>query len=442
MKTILVLAIFVGLGIAGWWFLFPGSLRVAAETVGVAERHDHLGWLDNAELTQADFDRARAVSGFGQGDNLSVIRSIQAGVRGSVTAHDFELLRQDRRRAQAAYPDVKPDDLFVGTWLSVDVSARVPDKFCTSGNSNGTEIGGKWYLDGGCHVSVVKPQYTQRADVATTARVLAAVRDQKHQKRASSLGRWGYFGSWSGTGGSASIHCYHDPLPSNEEADDRHVAGQCVIVIDDNEKLTFPFVVADWLDPPWTKEGLRKLAADKGAVAEAYTPAPEKPWVMRNGSLARGQTCPPGRLCRSMWNADRDDYDNTDIGPADPASWTLESFLGMPLGYVPSIDNGERRADPGKPWFLVASFYGYPDQVSGGWDEAECKAAMTKFGTGMTYPMDGRDFASVNRGNLREVRATQLQPPNAGIQTLADRTLPVVPSRTPAILTTSPIRRR
>jgi hypothetical protein len=148
---------------------------------------------------------------------------------------------------------------------------------------------------------------------------------------------------------------------------------------------------------------------------------------MRDGALARGQTGAPGRLYRSMWNADRNDYDNTDIGPDTPASWSLDNFMGMPLGYVPSSDNGERRSVPGKPWFLVVSFYGYPDQISGGWKESEAKELMTKFTTSMTYPMDGRDFASVNRGHLREVRATQIEPSTVGAQVLADRAMPVIP---------------
>jgi hypothetical protein len=237
--SIIVAAIIVGCGIAYWFGLMPGPVdRVVGKSLEAAGMvaPDELGWMDDAPLTDADRQRIAEITGRGSDSNISVIRQIQGGARGIVTRRDFELLRQDRRRARAAYPDVAEDDLFGGTWLNVDVGARVPSSFCTSHNSNGTKVDGKWYLDGGCYVSGVSAQYTERADAATTRRVLAELNDQKRQKTIDRLARWGYFGAWSGTGGSASINCYPDPLPSNHEADDQHVAGQCVIVIDEAEK--------------------------------------------------------------------------------------------------------------------------------------------------------------------------------------------------------------
>lgn len=426
--AVIGLSVFAGLiGGAILWSrtLLPAPVdrvvSVIATKTGVMSP-DELGWMDDAPLSDADTQRIATLSGLGYSDNVGVIRGIQAGARSSVSRRDFELLRQDRRRARAAYPDASEDDLYRGTWLSVDISARVPDSFCQSGNSNGTKIDGKWYLDGGCYISVVNPQYTNRADAETTKRILAQLKDAAYQKRLARIKRWGYSTSWSSTGGSGSVNCYPDPLPSNREADGRHVAGQCVVIFDEKTKYVFAFDSADWADPPYWRDGLEKLALSKGAVAVDYVPEPKKPWVIKDGALARGQTCSPGRLCRSMWNADKDDYDNTDIGPSDPASWVTYGIFGAVLGYVPAPDNGERRSDPNKPWFLAISYYGYPTQVSGGWTEQEAKDALPSFSTGMSYPMMGQDFEAMNRGNLREARATQI-PPNDGI-ILKDRALP------------------
>ncbi len=89
------------------------------------EAHSKLGWLDNVELTEADRNRIRDLSGQSFSNSFEVIRSRQSGARGSVTRRDFELLYQDRRRAHAAYPEVSDDDLNQGIWLQVDLDAHV-----------------------------------------------------------------------------------------------------------------------------------------------------------------------------------------------------------------------------------------------------------------------------------------------------------------------------
>lgn len=385
---------------------------------------DKLGWLDDAELSDGDRARIASLSGGGYGDNLGVIRSIQAGSRGAVTPRDFELLRQDRRRAQAAYPDVALDDLYTGAWLSVDLSAKIPDKFCTSGNSNGTQgRDGKWYLDGGCYVSAVKAEYTKREDAATTKRALAELGDTKRQKRISRIKKWGYSTSWSGTGGSGRVDCNPDPLPSNQEASDTIIAGKCVLILD-SDRYEFAFDPGDWIDPPYGREGLEKLATAKGASKTAYVLAPAKPWVRKDGLLAHGETGAPGRLYWSQWNGDG--YDNKDIGPSDPASWVIEQPFG--IAYLPAPGNGEQRSDPSKPWYIVITYYGYSPQCSGGWTEQEAKDALPKFVTGHSFGMQGQDQEEMNRGNLREARATQIAP--TGALMLADRSQPVAPQKT------------
>jgi len=412
----LILATF--LWVTGWG---SDAISIAADTAGITFTTDKLGWMDDELLAESDRRRIAAITGTSYGDDLGVIRAVQSGSRGNLTRRDFELLRQDRRRAQAAYPDVKPDDLYANGWFNVDLSARVPDKFCTSGNSNGTQgADGKWYLDGGCYLSYVKPQYAKRADAATTKRVLAELKDGERQKKLAHIQRWGYYSSWSGTGGSQSISCYPEPLPSSEEADDTHVAGQCVLIIDEKTKYVFPFVASDWLDQP---RDLVKVAEAKGAQPVDYIRV-SKPWTIKDGLMARGQTGSPGRLYWSHFNWEKDDYDNEDIGPDTPESWVLERPFG--ISYLPAPDNGERRSVPGKSWYLVASYYGFTSQVSGGWDENECKAAMPKLSTSFSFGMQGQDPEELNRGNLKEARCTQA-PLLAGATVLADRAIPVQP---------------
>jgi hypothetical protein len=410
------------LWLTGWGY--DAASVVAAQT-GIPLVHDKLGWLDDSPLTDADRQRIAEITGNPYSDNLGVIRAIQSGARGNLTRRDFELLRQDRRRAQAAYPDVDKEKLFVSGWFNVDMSARVPSDFCNSGNSNGTQgADGKWYLDGGCYLSYVSADYPKRTDAATTKRVLAELKDATRQKRLAHIKHWGYSTWSSGTGGSLSVNCYPDPLPSSEEADEKHIAGQCVIILDEKTQYTFPFEATDWLDPPWSHADLAKFAESKGAQAVSYLKPAPKPWTIKDGLMSRGQTGAPGRLYWSHFNWDKDDYDNEDIGPDTPESWVLEQPFG--IAYLPAPGNGERRSVPGKPWYLVASYYGFAPQVSGGWDENECKAQMPKLQTGHTWSMVGESEESSNRGNLREARCTQV-PPMQGAMVLADRALPVKP---------------
>lgn len=405
------------------------ATSVVANAVGVTFSRDKLGWMDDYDLTASDRIRIGVITGVSYDSNLSVIRSIQGGSRGNVTRTDFELLRQDRRRAQAAYPDVDPDKLFTSGWFNVDFSARVPDSFCTSGNSNGTQgADGKWHLDGGCYLSYVNPKYPNRADATITKKVLAELKDGERQKRLAHIQRWGYTTSWGGTSGSGRVNCYPDPLPSSEDADDTHVAGKAVIVLDEKDRYEFAFDASDWVNPPYWRDGLEKLASAKGAVRTDYVKVPAKPWIVKDGLLARGQTGAQGRLYRSMWNSEKDGYDNTDIGPDKPASWILEQPFG--LAYLPAPDNGERISEPGKPWYVVVSYFGFLAQASGGWTEQEAKDLLPKFTTELSFGMQGQSYEQLNRGNLREARATQISPAG-GVLILADRSLPVRPAKAP-----------
>ncbi len=238
---------------------------------------DKLGWLDDAVLSEGDYARAAALSGSGYGDNLGVIRSIQAGSRGNVTRRDFELLRQDRRRASAAYPDVNSDELFSGTWLNVSLSARVPDSFCTSHNSNGTQgSDGKWYLDGGCYVSIVKPQYTERANAADTKRHFAELKARQLAERTERLRADGPFSMWGGTGGSMSVRL------------DKQT--RMVVITRAQEwaatakRWTMPFVPEEWTDTnAGDLEAIKKLPSFAQATEEDIKVSPSGTSIVSSG---------------------------------------------------------------------------------------------------------------------------------------------------------------
>lgn len=212
-----------------------------------------LGWESSSPYTERD--RQRVMEIFGQRANsvLSVIRSIQSGARGRMTRKDFELMREDCRRAQAAYPEVNSEELFTGGWVNVDLSAKVPMDFCQSGNSAGTQgKDGKWYLDGGCYVSFVRPQYTKRADTYTVAKYFE---NQKAKQRADELARLkedGPFVMMGGSGGSITVSL---DKKTNE-----------VVVVRAEEwaskgiEYRIPFILEEWVDiDPYNLEAIKKI---------------------------------------------------------------------------------------------------------------------------------------------------------------------------------------
>lgn len=236
------------------------AISVVAQTAGVSLPDDKLGWMDNAALSEGDRRRIAEISGQTYGDNLGVIRAIQSGSRGGVTRRDFELLRQDRRRAQAAYPDVDPEKLFTSGWFNVDFSARIPDSFCTSGNSNGTQgKDGKWYLDGGCYLSYVSPKYQNRTEGPAATAYLKALRERKTAERIEKLRTDGTFFSMGGTGGSLSVTCNPTKGCIVTQADEWARKGK---------RYAFPFVAEEWEPMPWQMSAIEKLPSFSQAIIE------------------------------------------------------------------------------------------------------------------------------------------------------------------------------
>jgi hypothetical protein len=256
------------------------------------------------------------------------------------------------------------------------------------------------------------------------------IKQKEDAKKLARIKHWGYEESWNGTGGGESIKCEPDPLPS--DADDNDIPGKCAVVEDNGQgkiiQYIFPYNPNEWVHPPYGLDNIKKLASFKKAVNSPYKAPKEKPWVRKDGNLAKGQHCAVGRLCNSQWNDDKNNYDNFDIGPNTPVCWTFAGGMFPGLEYNPCNPQDERRSTPGSEWTLDVQVYGYQEQASPGWTESECKALMPNYLTGFTFGMQGQDPESLNRGNLKEVRCFQQGSyPIDGRVLLKPRTQPPAP---------------
>ena len=282
-----------GLGIIGAAVLIAlytgfghDAVSIVAAQTGLALPHEKLGWMDDAEITVADRRRIAAVTGISYDSNLAVIRSIQGGTRGNLTRNDFELLRQDRRRAKAAYPDVDPEKLFTSGWFNVDMNARIPMDFCTSHNSNGTKgADGKWYLDGGCYLSFVNSEFPNRADVATTKLFYTNLKIKERAEKLARLKASGPFAAWGGTGGSMSVNLSKD--------------GKNVIVRRAQEwartgkKWTMPFIAEEWVDIyAGDLDAIKALPSFAAATEKDEAVTPSGVTMTMGGSISSGHIAP------------------------------------------------------------------------------------------------------------------------------------------------------
>jgi hypothetical protein len=299
-----------------------------------------------------------------------------------------------------------------------------------NGNPWGAAIVAVALACGLCYLST-RPMFPDRVQSKPAAERAAgdpAIGAEDLQNRLRHMERWGTGGGSSGTDGTWLLNCFPDPLPSDQEADATHVAGKCVEVIDDEDEYTFDFVPAEFAARSvYGHDDVAKLPSFARAVKSAYLKTPPEPYVRRDGALARGQTCAPGRLCWSNFDWDRDDYDNEDIGPADPACWTFNRGIFSGLMYLPCDGKDTDRAKGRSKWSIEVAWSDYQVQTSGGGTLAECKALMPDYITGFTYSMSGADVATVNRGNLDAVRCYESAGRAPVGIVLADRSRPVSP---------------
>lgn len=237
----------------------PSLLQKAAAVV-LSRDHDELGWLDDQEFTAADRARVSEITGSGiadgQNGHLVTIRRIQAGNRSNIQRRDIELLRQDRRRATAAYPDISQDTLFQSVWLQIDLDAKIPMEWNTSHNGDGTKgKDGKWYMDGGMYTAFTSPKYPNRASADET---VAFFKARAEKRLADKLARDHIWWASGGSGGSLNVDC-KDGICVVHQADEWASRGKI---------YTFPFVAAEWVTDPGSMEKIRALPSFAAATVE------------------------------------------------------------------------------------------------------------------------------------------------------------------------------
>lgn len=126
------------------------------------------GWMDDQPFTQEDQRRVAQIGSEGVPDesfNKNAFKPDQI----EVTKRDLELIRQNYRRARAAYPNVPFSDLTYGVWIKIDLSERIPLRFGSPASFTAT-INGEKYLSGGDFEYFVKPEYYHRATTEETKR--------------------------------------------------------------------------------------------------------------------------------------------------------------------------------------------------------------------------------------------------------------------------------
>ena len=194
------------------------------------------GWMDDGNaFTGEDRHRLAEIGSYFHGSNTEAIDALVSGrERPSLSRRDFELLRQDRRRAMVAYPGEKVDDLLNYGWVNVSFRDKVPIAYCSSGNYSSTgDTGGDEYLDGPCFLAKVNDSYPKRTDGRSATQFLADLKAKNEARRAADRAANGYHFAMSGTGGSLRIDC----VPGGKCTADEAGRGS---------RWTFAYDVEEW----------------------------------------------------------------------------------------------------------------------------------------------------------------------------------------------------
>lgn len=241
-------------------------------------------------FTRAQTQRLAQIVGRGlnTGDPRDGMWAAMAGVHNGLTLADVKLLKEDRRRAQAAYPEVSAQDLFEGRWIGCKPNS-VPQDY-GGGNSEGTQgPDGKFYLDS-AYFSVVRAQYTKRTTRSEADAYFARKKAADSEKRLADLRDNGTSSSWGGTGGSGNFVC--------------KPGGDCVVQFAAEwspkaTRYTFPFVPEEWVDRwPWSASDLKAFPSFVHARIEMVPITPNGVTVsMGSASPSRhnGITLMPGQ---------------------------------------------------------------------------------------------------------------------------------------------------
>jgi hypothetical protein len=179
------------------------------------------GFLDHRRLGDADQARLRTLAQAARDGDLEIVRARLTAPASGIGRRDFELLRQDVRRAAAAYPRVPLSTLTYRAWLQVDKDAHVsPGRDDPRLPRMGDE-GADW-LDGAVEIALVKKELDRRATVEATEAYFAEVdaidRSGPHAARPDGLWKVDYDG-----------------------------AQRTVVASEPSQSWRFPFVAEEWV---------------------------------------------------------------------------------------------------------------------------------------------------------------------------------------------------
>jgi hypothetical protein len=198
-----------------------------------------LGSMEDAEWTQDDALRLAALRDEADASNYAVIQRMIAHPVSDVGRHDFELMRQDRRRALAANPEVNPKALLTALMIQVDASANVPANWGGPGAPT-RAVGGAIVLAGSIVVTFVNPMYPKRATAKDTKAFFA----QRDQRLATIRARGPMIGSYV-PGGASNFHLVKDPAGDLISFDLIDAANPAQIAL---TRVRMPFVAEEWLN--------------------------------------------------------------------------------------------------------------------------------------------------------------------------------------------------
>jgi hypothetical protein len=119
-----------------------------------------VGVLDDYEFDDYDKARIEALA-------RASVHGWRANDYPHVTRYDVELLRQNVRRAIAAYPELKPSEILSERFMRIDVNSRIPLEWMHS-TCDSQMVDGKWYATNMCSLVFVKPEFFRRASPKQT----------------------------------------------------------------------------------------------------------------------------------------------------------------------------------------------------------------------------------------------------------------------------------
>lgn len=151
---------------------------------------------------------------------------------------DVDMLRRDRRRTVAAYPDVPEDQLFEQRWFAFDEAARVSSDGHWNSHGSQDPKTGKFYLESALE-SIVRAEYPKRADDATTTAFFKERKEKQQQGRRARLEKDGPMCSWGGTGGFMTVRLNNQRQVVVQRAQEWAAVAK---------EWTFPFIVEEWLE--------------------------------------------------------------------------------------------------------------------------------------------------------------------------------------------------